>query len=631
MSIPDPLTAYRAILEEAGDIVLVSDWSTARFVDANPAAIQRLGYSLDELTSMTGGDLSQFPRDEHRRFSEELIERGHTHARAIPVRCRDGRLVTMDLWVQRFETDAGSFHVTVLRDPARAPPVRSEFELDVARIRQSEAFYRGVVTCTEDAVVITDMETGETVEANPAACSMFGYSTVRWQTLERSAIYTHPDTLEGVNRQLTEYGRAPRVETALRRANGESFVADTMHNVFESAGRSLIVMVARDVTERRRQRERFERAQRLAAVGEVAAGVAHEINNPAAFAMLNCRVIHEQIGTGRVGRDPEATRVVEEALADTQEGLARIASVARDLRQFWRVDEREVVELDVNDVVRNTLSRLNNELRHRARVELSLERSVPRVAMQRGKLEQVLTNLLLNAAQAIVEGHAEANLVRVETHAQEDGIVISVSDTGHGMDESTLARVFEPFFSTKPADQGAGLGLALTAEILAAHGGQIDAASNVGEGTRFDVRLPLDTGMTPRPGSTPPVLPAGKRILVIDDDPGMVRAYRRMLRNRAAVVVESGGEALALLEEDPEFDVIVCDLMMPDVDGPAVHRALAERAPHLAARMVFCTGGAFTPRMRAFVAAIDNEVLDKPLRPADLDRLFDGGGEPEAE
>ncbi|MFK7931596.1 MAG: response regulator, partial [Myxococcota bacterium] len=185
---------------------------------------------------------------------------------------------------------------------------------------------------------------------------------------------------------------------------------------------------------------------------------------------------------------------------------------------------------------------------------------------------------------------------------------------------------FEPFFSTKSNDQCIGLGMALSSEIVVAHGGRIHATSTPGVGSRFDVHLPFDTGLPL--GTAPPIpkLPSGKRMLVIDDDPGMVRAYRRILRGRSAVVVDSGRKALELLAQDPEFDVIVCDLMMPDIDGPDVFHALSERAPHLAARMVFCTGGAITPRTRAFVATVGNEVLDKPLRPQDLQRLFEVGG-----
>jgi CheY-like chemotaxis protein len=289
------------------------------------------------------------------------------------------------------------------------------------------------------------------------------------------------------------------------------------------------------------------------------------------------------------------------------------------------MQERVVVEEDLNASIRSAISLLRNEMRHHARLRVALEDGLPKLAARRGKLAQVATNLLMNAVQAITEGSAGENEIRVATQSDDSEITFSVQDSGSGIDEDTLARIFEPFFTTKSQEQGTGLGLALCASIVAAHGGQIDVESTLGVGTTFRVRLPLDTGLTltedarnraaSRQGQR-------QRILVIDDDPGMVRAYRRLLRNHDATVTASGVEALAILDDDESFDVILCDLMMPELDGPQIFDVLSERSPHLVERIVFCTGGAFSARARAFIDRIDNEVIEKPIRPADFIRIL---------
>lgn len=620
--------AYRAISDRAGDLVLVSDWNTARFVHANDMAIERLGYSLTELRRMTGGDMSQQTRDEHRRFSEELIQHGHTHASAVRVRCRDGRMLTMALWVQRFRTQEGDYHVTVLRDSDLATDLRPDLRADTRQIRESEALYRGIVTCTEDAVIVTDLETMAVVEANPSACSLFGHSTVAWRHLTRAHLCADAKAADALERELSVHGRAQRIEVELTRASGDTFFADTLHNAFQRSGRTLVVTLVRDVSARRTQRRRLERAQRLAAMGEVAAGVAHEINNPAAAGMLNCSALLNRLREAdRLAADlgapalSEALAMALAAASDTMESLERVKSIAQDLRPFWRNDSR-VTAVAVNDVVQATVDRLHNEIRHRASVHLDLQPDLPDIAMWDGQLEQVLSNILLNATQAIVEGRADANQIGVRTRATDASIAITITDTGSGMSEATLQRLFEPFFSTKPADQGTGLGMALSAEIVQAHRGHIEAESTLDAGTQVHIEFPFDTGVSPSVSQPTPPPREARRILVIDDDQSMVRAYRRVLRNRDAVVVDSGREALDLLSSDRDFDLIVCDLMMPEVDGPAVYESLKQSAPDLAGRVVFCTGGAITPRMQAFVASVDNEVLNKPLSPRDLRELF---------
>ncbi len=661
----ETLQAYRALVEAADDVVLIADWESARFIDANQVALDKLGYTLGELSEMTGGDLSQFPREQHSRLSRELTQHGETHARAVPIRLRDGSTTPMDLWVKKYVADGTAYHINVLRDCERKPVGAATFRIARGQLLASEAFYRGVVTCTEDAVLITDLDGFVCIEANPAAAKMFGYPAAEWSQIVCDRLHAPPSSprMAGIRAQLLEDGSAKVTDTPMIRKDGSVFVADLMHNVFELEHSLLVVITIRDVTERRKQAERLQqsfaelkqaqakvlRAQKLAVVGEVAAGVAHEINNPAAFLLMNCDALAERIEqagnffdefTKHVAseKDPERKRTLSKMLErhdvdiaglrtivdDNLDGIERIRSVTRDLRLFSRVDSVETMETDLNALVRSTVNLLSNELHHRARVTIELDDNVPTVLAERGKLAQVVTNLLLNASQAIVEGAAESNEIEVTTRLDGDSVVLSVSDTGVGMGEETSAQIYDPFFTTKPSEQGTGLGLSLCLEIVNKHRGRIAVHSRLGEGSRFEVSIPRDTGLTLE---TPPVTriaaaTSGKRILVIDDNPGVVRAYRRMLSERDALVVSSGSAALSALAEDDGYDLIVCDLMMPEMDGPQVYEAIAETAPHLLSRTVFCTGGAFTPRVRKFVSCVDNPVIDKPISLAVIDGLL---------
>lgn len=641
---------YQTLIAESRALVLIADWETARFVDASPGALSELGYTMAELSVMTGGDLSQFPREEHRRVSQELITLGSTTVGAVPIRCRNGSIFKMDLRLQKFDVGERTYSATIMSIPKSTHETDARFRIEREDLLESEAFYRGVVTCTGDAVIIRELNTGKCIEANPSACALFGWSTVQFQSVSVGDLLSSPEA--GLQDQmyddLLQTGRCVNADTVLVRRSGATFIADMMQNVFESRGQMLVVMIIRDVSERRAQQEKIERSERLAAVGEVAAGVVHEINNPAAFMLMNTDVAEQQLAAvktlteniamfAETLSDPTQKKALHAILAqapdiasmqelqrDNRKGIERIQLVTRDLRFFTRAQEPVVIEVDLNDSVQVSIRMLRNELRHHAQLQLALEADLPTIAARRGKLGQVATNLLMNAAQAITEGSASSNHIRVTTRSSDTELIFTVEDSGIGMDAQTLARIFEPFFTTKGPEQGTGLGLALCASIVEAHGGTIDVESTLGVGTMFRVRLPHDTGLSLSNTRSPRAVPLvkGRRILVIDDDLGMVRAYRRMFRSHDATVTSSGTEALDILRTDEDFDVILCDMMMPEVDGPQFFDMLRMRSPHLVERIVFCTGGAFSPRARAFINRIDNEVLEKPLRPSDFSRLL---------
>lgn len=403
----------------------------------------------------------------------------------------------------------------------------------------------------------------------------------------------------------------------------------------------------RKVEARLRQLERqLVHSERLASMGQLAAGVAHEVNNPAAFVSSNLAILAGHLDNLQAGltairetlvETPEAEAVdgvikrlhLEEAIADAQaivaenlEGMSRISAIVRDLRTFARIERDRVELVHLNQVVNAACNIANNQLRHRATLIKDLG-EVPAIAADPGKLTQVLLNLLINAAQAIPEGAASSHSVRVRTRVEGDRVVLSVIDSGVGIPEELQGRLFEPFFTTKAEEGGTGLGLVLSAEIVRQHGGDMRVFSSPGKGSRFDVVLPLHTGLKLVAVKTPE-LPAvvattPLRILAIDDEANLLKAYRRVLSPpHELVTCNDGLEALDLLREDQAFDVVICDLMMPQLDGPRFFEALAEVAPRLLSRVIFASGGAFTARTKDFVASMSTPCLEKPVPPAEL-------------
>jgi CheY-like chemotaxis protein len=226
-------------------------------------------------------------------------------------------------------------------------------------------------------------------------------------------------------------------------------------------------------------------------------------------------------------------------------------------------------------------------------------------------------NLVVNAAQAIPEGAADQNEIRVVTRLDDRGrVVVEVHDTGSGIAEAVLPRIFDPFFTTKPVGVGTGLGLAICHRIVAAAGGQLTVESQVGKGTVFRTTLPALEGDADQASPLPAAVAPGRRgrVLVIDDEPLLGTAIRRMLSaEHDVVVVTAARDALALVSRGERYDVLLCDLMMPEVTGMELHAELLRSCPELAEQMVFMTGGAFTSRAREFLDEVRNPRLEKPF------------------
>jgi signal transduction histidine kinase len=365
--------------------------------------------------------------------------------------------------------------------------------------------------------------------------------------------------------------------------------------------------------------EQLIRADRLAALGTLSAGVAHEINNPLTYVLVNIEHVSRQLRVHIAAGEPLEIEDIEAqlvALTQALEGATRVRGIVRDLMTFasGHVETKSLV--DVRRVLEASLQLTAHELRHRARVERRI-REVPPVMANEARLGQVFLNLLVNAARAIPEGEAAKNAVTVETDETETGqVLVLIEDTGSGIATEDLPRIFDPFFTTRPTGESTGLGLSIAHGIVASFGGSLTVDSAPGQGSRFRIELPAAPGYesvargSGRLAAAPAVR---RRILVIDDDPGVAEAIAKLLSDEHTVdVMGDATSALSRIADGGRYDVILCDLMMPNVTGMDLYREVLRVAPDLASRIVFMSGGVYTPRARAFVEGLPNRCIEKP-------------------
>lgn len=517
-----------------------------------------------------------------------------------------------------------------LNKPVKPVELRSAVEFALARHARErelrERWIGAVFQCIGDAVIATGTD-GTIKFMNRVA------ETLTLRAERDASSLAIDDVFVVVNETSEEPVKNPIVvalqdraavslatDAVLVRRDGSSIPVDgTAAPVTDGAGDLLgAVLVFRDASERRRLQSNLLVADRMVSMGLLAAGVAHEVNNPLASLIANAEFAAEEaLRLEGVIKGAELGEL-KAALDDIRDGADRIRHTVRDLKLFSRSEEERHVRVDLRGVVESTLRLASNEIRHRARLVKSYG-DVPEVDGSESRLGQVFLNLVINAAQAIPEGRAEANEIRVVVDTDPEGRPrVAVTDTGEGMSQEIVSRLFQPFFTTKPAGVGTGLGLSLCKRILDELGGAIAVASEPGHGTTMTVTLPIATSpaRATEPAKKQLVEAAQRRgrVLVVDDEPSVATVFRRALaRHHDVVGLDRAEAALAAIAGGARFDVIFCDLMMPQMTGMDLYARLNEVAPDQAQRMVFVTGGAFTPRGRQFLDETPNETIEKPF------------------
>lgn len=385
---------------------------------------------------------------------------------------------------------------------------------------------------------------------------------------------------------------------------------------------------------RKRAEARLAVTERLASVGNLAAGVAHEINNPLTWLVSNLREIESGLA-----EDPPDVRLLLRWVKEANEGVDRIRSIVEGLRTFIHGADDQRSPMQVETALDLALKVAAGELRGRVKVEKRYG-DTPDVLANAGRLSQVFLNLIVNAAQAFEDGDDRRNHLVLTTSSDGYDVLVDVTDNGPGIPREYVSRLFDPFFTTKPVGVGSGLGLSICVNIIRSLDGTLDIDTEVGRGTSFRIRLPQAPAARfsdPESMSVPEEdLRAAERatprrvkrlrrprVLLVDDEPRVLEALARVLRRSFEVVpCRSGREAMGIVRAGLRLDAVVSDLRMADGSGIELHKQLEDHAPHLASRCLFITGGGFAPGEQEFLDAPERRWMSKPLEPRKLEETL---------
>jgi PAS domain S-box-containing protein len=525
----------RALFEGIEDAVFVHDLE-GRILEANPAACRRLGYTWEELSKLTTRDIDDptFAAGFGDRL-EEQMRHGHLRIEGRH-RTKAGRLVPVDINTSTIQLEDQPVVLAVIRDITERKALEEtrrqfaeaqlknswEIEAKNRQLSQSESRYRQLTEGCLDAIVVTD-QAGRIALFNPAAERTFGYRSA--DVIGRAIV----ELMAESNREELERGladhvrkRASRlvgrtVELQGRRQDGEVFPLEMSLSAIETAGTVQFMCAIRDQAERQRMRAMLMQSEKLASIGLLSAGVAHEINNPLAFIANNLAVLERDLkgvlDMVAVYEEAEEELSAEardrvRTLADdldwayvrdnlgrmitrTREGVQRVASIVQNLRGLARTAPPKLEPALLGDLIDGALEMVQGRLRrHHIAVETDI-RTPLKIACVPSQIGQVILNLLVNAIQA-VESHtlSDDNRIRIATRQEPQAQVIEFHDTGAGIPTDALPRLFDPFFTTKPVGEGTGLGLAISHGIVTGHGGRIEVENEPRQGACFRVVLP---------------------------------------------------------------------------------------------------------------------------------------------
>ena len=598
---------FRAAFATIPDAINIGRAVDGVNIAVNQGFCRLTGWSEAEAVGVTSASLKLWCDESVREtLLAQLARDGFVRNAEVRFRAKDGSRFIGLVSSQIFRVAGKAHFLTVTQDI-------TERKLAEEALRASEQRFRALISNSSDGVMVID----------PQGLSLFSSASVNRLLGEGTEApglaileLVHPDDFPRVQEAWAGILAKPDVPVTvvarLKHRDGtfRDFESVVVNRLNDPVVRG-VVSNFRDITERRHMEARLMMADRMVSVGTLAAGVAHEINNPLAYMIANLDYVAEKLG----GPDRE----ISEALGEVREGAERVRIIVRDLKTFSRGDDVKSGPVELHRVLDASCNLAWNEVRHRARLIKDYSGTLPPVLGNESRLGQVFLNLLINAAQAIPEGAANENQIRIRTHVDGDRVTVEVSDTGAGIAREHLSRLFDPFFTTKPIGVGTGLGLFICRNIVTALGGELTAVSEPGQGTtmRVVLRVTSETvGAEVKP-LPPPAVPRG-RVLVVDDERFIGLSLVRSLPQHEVVTDTSAQAALVRIRAGAEFDLILCDLMMPETTGMGFFELLEKEWPAQARKVVFMTGGAFTFAARTFLERVANPRLEKPL---DLDRI----------
>ncbi len=571
------------------------------------------GWMLDEhgavfISANLGEDL---------RLGSEIRPRaGSVALAAVPI-WRDGRIIAVLALVRQAGSSFAVAEVERLAQIADHAGAGYQTAAAGGALRQSEERYRRLFSAATDAIFTIDRQ-GVITSFNDASERVWGVAASaavggQWNTV---LPFDNPAIVADQLGRAME-GESRAFEVTLRKSDGErGIVAMTISPLVEEGRVTTVLGIVRDVTDQRRVQAQLLQAEKMSAIGQLVGGMAHEINNPLASILVNMELLLGE------ARDPSQLETLEAIKGETD----RAAQIVRNLLTYVRGQGSERAVIDLREAVRGAIAlRRNQLLNHQIDVHVDLPQEPVMVWGNTVNLQQILMNLLVNAEHAI-RSHRGRGEVWVRLSVADGHATIIVDDDGPGVPPELFGRIFDPFYTTKPEGEGTGLGLSVSAGIVADHHGKVSAAQRPGGGARFVVELPVSRPegvqkpVQALPGPTNVAGAARRgRVLLVDDEPDIRRSISKFLTRSGWEVdpADSGEEGLRLLTQ-ASYDVVLCDLRMPGISGHEFYRRLqAERAPAIE-RLIFMTGDVLSPEASRFLQEAGRPVLSKPFALKDL-------------
>lgn len=600
---------YRSLVENANEMIAVIQDGMVRY--ANPTALEGSGYSPEEVR---GKSFLEFIHSDDR---QTVAERHQKRLRGEDVPA---------VYEFRFVDKNGGVRwvsLSAARITWEGQPATLNFLTDVTErkqaedaLRKSEEEFRMLFEQMKEAVYVASSD-GTIQRVNQAGLDLFGYSREEFEGADVRMLYADSDQRPHVVQQIERQGALLDFNLRMRKKGGEVMDCVITSGILRapdgvSAGYLTLV---RDVTEvRQLEAERGEleqRAQmtsRLATVGEMAAGIAHEINNPLTSVIGFAQLLAQ-------GDMPDELKEYAKMISD---GGERVASIVRRLLTFARRQKPQRSYVDVNEIVDTSLQLRAYELKtNNIEVVRRLDPELPWTMADAGQLQQVFLNLIINAETAMRATHNGGRLT-VSSRRKGESICVSFRDNGHGISKADLEKVFDPFFSTRGVREGTGLGLSICHGIVSEHRGRIYARSKPGRGSTFHVELPIEVEqrqleLSERERQDAQNEVHGK-VLVVDDEPPILQFLGQVLREEGHEVhtTESAEEALERIQNE-RYSLILVDIKLPGMSGSELYNRVRQMARSLAQRVVFITGDLMSDDTRSFVSRVKVPCITKPF------------------
>jgi PAS domain S-box-containing protein len=600
-----------ATLSLATDVIFIIDAATLRVTLANRAFTRVLGYSDAEVPQISLHELIAADRASVDQNLARLTSKGEIFLGARPYRRRDGAVAEMETRVGITVVDGRTLYCVVARD-------LTEIRQAEGSLRESQERFKTLADVAFEGIAIT--EAGRVVDVNRRCSEILRASPA--ELLGRSVVdFVAPESRETVAQHLRSGSEAPYEHIALR-ADGTRVPVEAQAKNATIGGRNLRVTALRDVSERRRLEEQFRLAQRMESIGRLAGGIAHDFNN----------LLTVIVSLTKLLQDAPPEHDSSGDLAQILAAAERASVLTQQLLAFARRQIAQPEVIDLNVLVTNLDSMLRRIIGEDIAFTTVCTPELGRVRADPGQIEQVLLNLVVNARDAMPAG-GELTLETANVTLGEDDaakhplvtpgeyVVVSVRDTGVGMDATTLAQIFEPFFTTKGPGKGTGLGLATCYGIVKQSGGSISVHSEVGQGTIFRIYLPrVWEAAVPRERPAPTAAVGGSETLLVVEDNEMVRRMVvRLLAGEGYQVLEAGDGAEALRVYAPRqglIALVVTDMILPGMSGKELADRLRELRPDL--KILFTSG--YTENTIAHQGVVDAGVqfLPKPYLPSAL-------------